>query len=88
MNNARRQRIIAIKARIADLKTIAEAIHNDVETIMDDEQEYRDNMPDSLADGEKGEKADAAIDALDQVLQDLGGIEDIDFDEQLDIAAE
>lgn len=39
-----------------------------LESARDDEQEYFDNMPDSLKDGEKGEKAQTAIDALDEAI--------------------
>lgn len=88
MNAARRKNIEAIKARIADLLEQAEGIKTDVETIRDEEQEYRDNMPESLADGEKAEKADAAIEALEQVIQDLESLIENDFDEQLDTAAQ
>jgi hypothetical protein len=45
-------------------------------------------MPESFADGEKGEKADAAIQALEQVIDDLDSLTQNDFDGQLDTAAE
>ena len=65
MNNERRKQIENIKGRIAALLSEAENIKTDVEAIRDDEQEYRDNMPESFGEGEKGEKADAAIAALE-----------------------
>lgn len=88
MNNARRKQIETIKARIAALLSQAEDIKNDVEAIRDEEQDYRDNMPESFADGEKGEKADAAIEALEQVIEDLESLIENDFDDQLTTAAE
>lgn len=88
MNNARRKQIETIKARIAALLSQAEDIKADVEAIRDEEQDYRDNMPESFANGEKGEKADAAIEALDQVMQDLESLIENDFDSQLETAAE
>lgn len=88
MNNARRKQIEDVKARIAALLSQAEDIKTDVEAIRDEEQDYRDNMPESFADGEKGEKADAAIEALDQVIEDLESLIGNDFDGQLDTAAE
>lgn len=88
MNNARRKQIETIKARIAALLSQAEDIKTDVEAIRDEEQDYRDNMPESFANGEKGEKADAAIEALDQVMQDLESLIENDFDSQLETAAE
>lgn len=88
MNKQRRKQIESIKGRISALLSEAENIKTDVEAIRDDEQEYRDNMPESLADGEKGEKADAAIAALEQVIEDLENLNESDFDGQLDTAAE
>lgn len=88
MNNARRKQIDNVKARIAELLSQAEDIKTDVEAIRDEEQDYRDNMPDSFADGEKGEKADASVAALEQVIQDLESLIESDFDGQLDTAAE
>ncbi|MFA7254420.1 MAG: hypothetical protein WC107_07795 [Patescibacteria group bacterium] len=88
MNNQRRKQIESIKSRISALLSEAENIKTDVEAIRDDEQEYRDNMPESLADGEKGEKADTAIAALEQVIEDLESLIESDFDGQLDTAAE
>lgn len=59
-----------------------------MEAIRDEEQEYRDNMPESLADGEKGQKAETAISALEQVIEDLDGLAGLEFESQLDAAAE
>jgi hypothetical protein len=88
MNTERRKQIEAIKGRIASMLEDAALIVSEVESIRDDEQEYRDNMPESFADGEKGEKADAAIAALEQVIEDLESLIENDFDGQLDTAAE
>lgn len=88
MNNARRKQIETIKARIAALLSQAEDIKTDAEAIRDEEQDYRENMPESFADGEKAEKADAAIEALDQVIEDLESLIENDFDGQLTTAAE
>lgn len=43
----------------------------------DEEQEYLDNMPEGIAGGEKGDKAQETIDALDNALTHL---ENIEFD--------
>lgn len=88
MNNERRKQIEAVKSRIAALLGEAESIIVDVEAIRDDEQAYRDNMPDSFADGEKGEKADNAIYSLEQVIGDLDSFAKTDFEGALDTAAE
>lgn len=87
MNKARRTQIEAIGARIGALLEDAALIAGDVEAVRDEEQEYRDNMPESLAEGEKGERADAAIAALDQVIEALESLLETEFDEQLTAAA-
>lgn len=87
VNKNRRKQIEAIRERIASLVQEAEAITSDLGAIRDEEQEYRDNMPDSLADSEKAQVADAAIDALDNVLQDLESLTSNDFDGPLSDAA-
>jgi prefoldin subunit 5 len=88
MNKARRQQIEDIKARIAILLTQAETIKCGIELICSEEQDYRDNLPDSLAGGEKGQKSDAAIEALEQVIEDLESLIETDFIAQLDIACQ
>jgi prefoldin subunit 5 len=88
MNKARRKQIEAVKARIGQLLQLAENIREDVEAIRDAEQDFRDNMPESIADGEKGERADAAIEALDEVIDNLEGIGELEFESLLDSAAE
>lgn len=50
--------------RIEDLKS-------DVETAKDDEQDYYDNMPQGLQGGDKGSRAQEAVDALQRVEDDL-----------------
>lgn len=88
MNKARRKQIQAVKARIGQLLQLAESIREDVEAIRDAEQDFRDNMPEPIADGEKGERADAAIEALDEVIENLEGIGELEFESLLDSASE
>ena len=87
MNKERRKNIENVKARIAQLQAQSEEIKTDIQTILE-EQEYRENIPESMADSEKAEKADGAINALEQVIQDLESLIENDFNEQLDTAAE
>lgn len=87
MNNNRRKQIEAVRQRIAEMLETAEAIRTDLEEIRDAEQDYRDNMPESLADGEKGQAADAAIEAMAGVIEDLESLTGNDFDGPLNDAA-
>ena len=58
MNKDRRKRIQDIRDQLQDLQT-------EIEEIKDEEQEAYDNLPESLQDGEKGEKMTDAVDNLD-----------------------
>jgi len=68
MNNERRKEIQKLIDRCIDLK-------NDVELIRDEEQEYFDNMPESIQAGDKGERAQTAVDALEAAI---GSAEDLE----------
>lgn len=73
MNKQRRTALAALAAQLADAKEAIEALR-------DDEQEYFDNMPESLQGGEKGDMAQSAIEALDQACESIeaaiGSLED------------
>ncbi len=88
MNKRRRKQIEVLKGRIDQLLLLAEGIRGEVEDIRDAEQDYRDNMPESIADSDKGERADAAIEALDEVIENLNGIGELEFLSLLETAAE
>lgn len=64
MNNVRRKEIDKLTAQIEEIKEAIEALR-------DEEQEAFDNMPESLQDGERGEKMQSAIDALEYAADDL-----------------
>jgi ElaB/YqjD/DUF883 family membrane-anchored ribosome-binding protein len=57
MNGTRRKQIEEIKAKI-------EALRDDVDSVMQEEQDAFDNMPECLQASDRGEKAQEAIDAL------------------------
>lgn len=88
MNKNRRKQIEALRVRIDELLLLAESIREEVEDIRDAEQDYRDNMPESIADSDKGGRADAAIEALDEVVDNLNGIGELEFVSLLETAAE
>lgn len=68
MNNARRAALHAIVERIA-------SIRDDLSAIADEERDYFDAMPPGIQDSEKGEGAQAAIDALEQAGATLEEVE-------------
>jgi hypothetical protein len=64
MNKARRKQISGITGRLDDLK-------GEVENLRDLEQEYYDEMPENLQGGERGERAEEAIQFLDEAGDQL-----------------
>lgn len=64
MNKDRRARIQALIKKLEDIK-------EDIDFIKDEEQEYYDNMPESIQAGEKGDKAQEAVDNLDYACSQI-----------------
>lgn len=64
MNKQRRKELDKILERIEEIKA-------DLESIMCDEEEYRDNMPENLQGSERYELAEAACDAMQTALDSL-----------------
>lgn len=58
MNKPRRKQIDAIIERLNDIQA-------DIEAVLDDETDYRDNIPENLQSSERYETADEACDYLD-----------------------
>lgn len=58
MNKDRRERLQELKDKLLDIQT-------GLEEIKDEEQEAYDNLPESLQEGDKGQKMSDAIDNLD-----------------------
>lgn len=77
MNNQRRKRIAAIIAPIEVLQafSLADQI-SELESVRDEEQDYFDNMPESLQGGEKGGNAEHAISQMEEALDLMQAIED------------
>lgn len=64
MNKLRREMIIAAAGKLEEAKA-------DIETATEEEQEYFDNMPESLQGSEKGEQAEEVVQELEQVVSEL-----------------
>lgn len=64
MNKQRRKEIEEALTKIQDGRDA-------IESLKDEEQDYFDNMPESLQGGEKGDAAQSAIDALESALSSL-----------------
>lgn len=82
MNKDRRKQIDEAIKKIegmteafGDLKAKIEEVKTDIETIRDEEQEYMDNMPESLQSSDKYYAAEAAISNLESALEPLSELE-------------
>lgn len=87
MNAQRRKALAAIGDRMTDLQSQVSTLISDLQDVIDEEQGYLDAMPESLQEGEKGQKAQAAIDAMTSLLDELTNFTDLDAGD-LDTAAE
>ncbi len=61
-------------ARRSEIQNIAAALNEQLSALQQvaaDEQEYFDNMPESLQQGEKGQKAEEAAQALQEAADEL-----------------
>ena len=56
---------------LAQLQERLEAIKDEIQSVLEDEEEYRDNMPENLQGSEKYEKADNACDNLSYAVDSL-----------------
>ena len=67
MNKDRRKAIAALSDELQKALDLLDA--DRVTEIRDEEQEYYDNMPESLQGGEKGEAAQSTIEHLDRAVE-------------------
>lgn len=65
MNKERRKALAQVADELRNLES-------KIEELMNEEQDYYDNMPEGLQGSEKGEKSQAAIDAMESALSTVG----------------
>lgn len=62
-----------------------ESIQSDLESILNDEQDYLDNIPENLQGSERYEVAEAAVDNLETAMSAIEDIiSNVDTDELID----
>ena len=87
MNQERRKNLLKLKEELQkfavanlpaarQLLTAATELKADLESCQEEEQEAFDNMPEGLQSGDKGERAQAAIDALGIAVDEAGNVEE------------
>lgn len=64
MNKARRKQLEEISSKISEIR-------DELESIMGDEEEYRDNIPENLQGSERYEIADTACSEMQDALDSL-----------------
>ena len=67
MNNTRRK-------SLRELIEKTEGIKQEIEEIKTEEEEYYNNMPSSVQDGEKGDRAQTLIEYLDEAMTAAGDV--------------
>lgn len=87
MNAQRRKTLAALRDRMTELQSQVTTLAEDLQDVCNEEQDYFDNMPESLQDGDKGQKAQAAIDLMENLISELTNFTDLDAGD-LDAAAE
>jgi len=65
MNKVRRKELQELYDIISEAKDRLEMLHDE------EEEEYKDNMPENLQSSERYERAEAAVDALDSAVSSL-----------------
>lgn len=75
MNKERRKEIARLAALVDTARGMLQDAREGVEAVKDEETEYKDAMPESLQGGEKGDKAQAAIDALEELDSEFDQID-------------
>lgn len=71
---AYKARYEAFSAQAETLRTDLEEITNEIEGIRDDEQDKFDNLPEGLAEGDRGQDIRNAIDELEEALSSLSEV--------------
>lgn len=77
MNKARRAELDKALAETQGLAEQLSSLKETLEQIKDDEQEYYNNMPESLQGGAKGDAAQSVVSALENAIENLGDMDEV-----------
>lgn len=66
MNKERRKSLREIQSKL-------ERLGEDLEALKEEEEEYRDNMPENLQESDRYQRADEVCDLLQEALESLDG---------------
>ncbi len=76
MNKVRRKEIQRIIEKVEALSGDFEELLEEIESVKNDEKEYRDNMPENLQSSERYETAESACEALENAYDTLDEAKD------------
>jgi len=80
--NAARRKILALGIeRLAEAQQLLTEAGDSFETVRDEEQEYFDNMPESIQSGEKGQAAEELISRLEEAIELITSVTEISTDD-------
>lgn len=88
MNKARRKELETLTSLLNDIQAKLEEARELARRVAEDEREYYDNMPEGLQNSEKGEQADTAASALEDVAQELENFDLDNLVSQIETASE
>ena len=88
MNKDRRKEIAALASRVQEIAELIDSLKSDLENVRDEEQDYFDNMPENMQDGDRGTRAQDALNGLDDALSALDDFDGDTITGSLDTAAE
>lgn len=76
MNKQRRKQIVDVISRVETVQAEMESLLDDIQGIMDEETEYRDNIPENMQGGDRYEMADNACSELESAYDTLDNAKD------------
>lgn len=79
MNKLRRKALSEVIAKLEELDSIRQEAMEMLSSIIDEEQEAYDNLPESLQDSERGEQMQEYIDSMQNVADDLDSLDTSDW---------
>ena len=75
MNRVRRKSLKDILGKMDELSAMLENVKDAIQTVLDEEQEAYDNLPEGLQEAERGQQMQEYIDALEGVVYSLGDLD-------------
>lgn len=84
MNKARRKNLKVILARMDELTAVIEEVKEDLQEVLDEEEEALGNLPESIQEGELGQKMQGYVDILEEVIDSLGELDSYDLYQKIE----